>query len=247
MSYVGVDGCPAGWVAVRLEEARAPEATVFGDVAELWDTHAAADLVLADVPIGLREETGEPRPCDRAARRALGRPRSSSVFAPPIRAALAADTYQEARAIQEGRTGKSLGAQAWGIAETIRETDRLLRSRPEAAETIRESHPEVCLWALNGGQATAYSKTGRPVAAFWERVGILETVEADALAELRAMGEGLDAEVGLDDLVDAYTLALCASPRTGELVALPGPDEASRDPRGLEMRIWYARPASQHE
>lgn len=247
MAYVGVDGCPDGWLAVRLEEQGQPRARCFASFADVWQAHEDAELLLVDIPIGLREDTGQPRPCDAEARARLGAPRSASVFEPPVRAALEADTYARARAVNEERAAKSIPAPSWGIADKIREVDRFLRARPEAVDTVREAHPEVCLWALAGGRATRASKTGEPRAAFLERVGILEALGVDAVADLRAAGEQLACSGGIDDLVDAYVLALTASPATGELVGLPSDGEESRDPRGLPMRIWYAKPPSEDE
>lgn len=243
MSFVGVDGCPGGWIAVVLDRDAPPEARHHEAFADVWQAHREAEAILVDAPIGLREDSAEPRPCDRAARERLGRPRAASVFTPPIRPALDAGDYAEARSIQEARTSKSLGAQAWGIADAIREVDELLRGEPVARHLVREAHPEVCWWALNGQEATRWSKTGQPVAAFFERVGVLETVHADPLGELRRIGEDLASSAGLDDLVDAFVLAATAGPWTGPLRSLPAdPERGEEDPRGLGMRIHYARP-----
>jgi predicted RNase H-like nuclease len=94
----GVDGCRAGWVAA-LVSATAGKGTRTGYLAHLerlWVSSHFADalcktqgcnLVCVDIPIGLSGGR-EPRSCDVDARRLLG-PRASSVFTPPVRAALA--------------------------------------------------------------------------------------------------------------------------------------------------------------
>lgn len=243
--FVGVDGIPGGWIAVVYDEAGFSTARPFDHVEALWETYGAeATRVLIDVPIGLREDSNAKRPCDAEARRLLSPDRHSSVFPPPVRAAVYEDTYEEAKAVQERRTAGSLGVQAWGIADKIAELDRFLReTTPAARETVLEAHPEVCFWALNGEQATEFSKTGQPAAAFWERIEILEGVEANIVDDIRAASAGLDQPVGNDDILDAFCLALTASPLTGAPQTLPTEaDHPDRDPVGLPMQMVYARP-----
>lgn len=240
--YVGVDGCVGGWVAVVYDDAGFVEARRFDDVATLWSAYDPEDgTVLIDVPIGLHADTADPRPCDDAARTALAHPRSTSVFAVPVRAAVHADTYASAKATQEARTDGSLGVQSWNIADKIAQLDAFLREgRPDAIGTIREAHPEVCFWALAGESTTRYSKTGQPAAAFWERVDVLEAVDAAIVDHVRRAATSLEANVGNDDLADAFALALTASPLTGSLRTLPA--DPPTDAAGLPMEMVYARP-----
>jgi predicted RNase H-like nuclease len=199
------------------------------------------------MPIGLREESGEPRPCDVAARERLGSPRGSSVFPTPVRSALDAESYAEARERQEGKTDRSLGAQTWGLADKLQEVDAFMRTHEAAVGTVREAHPELCFWALNSEQATEYSKTGQPIAAFWERIGILERVADGISADVRTAGTDLVTEGSNDDLLDAFVLAVAASPLTGELRSLPRgwPDSDPGDPTGLPMEIVHPRRRAQ--
>lgn len=241
-TYVGVDACPDGWIAVRYDGTAFADATHYDDVRSLWaDTDA--ETVLVDVPIGLREDSAEPRACDDVARNRLAPTRHASVFPTPVRAAVHCDTYEEAKAVQERETGGSLGTQTWAIADRIAELDCFLEATPEARGVVRESHPELCFRALAGGRTTAHSKTGRPMLAFWERVEVLERVDADVLSDVKAAGTGFETETdaGNDDLLDAFALALTASPATGQLRTLPEAPET--DERGLPMEMVYARPA----
>jgi len=243
MKYVGVDGCRDGWIAVEYEETAFHGAGHYDDIEAIWDAHDDAKLILIDVPIGLRETDNTPRPCDAAARRVLESPRSSSVFPTPVRAVLEAESYEEARRIQENKTGGSLGAQTWGISNKIRELDEfMLSNQSEVKGTIRESHPEVCFWALNDRQSTRYSKTGVPVAAFWERVEILERVDGGILGDIRSAGKELKSKAKNDDLVDAFVLAITGSPLTHSVKSLPrNPSENDDgDPKGLPMEMIYA-------
>lgn len=238
--YVGVDGCPGGWIGVEYDEEGYRDAARVDSVDELWDRWSGADTILIDVPIGLRETSNEPRPCDTAARERLSPTRHRSVFPTPIREAVHADSYEEAKDIQERKTDGSLGVQSWGIADKIAKVDTFLQEeKPDATETIREAHPEVAFWALADEQAMAYSKTGQPAAAFWERVTTLEAVDSDVLTHVRAAGTDLDAEVKNDDVIDAFALALTASPLTGDIQALQDETDAT-DPTGLPMEIAYA-------
>lgn len=211
--YVGVDGCPDGWIAVVYDERGYDYAAPYARVEDLYRDHRDAEAILIDVPIGLRENSNAKRPCDVAARRKLSPRRHASVFAPPVRAAVHADDYEEAKAIQEERTDGSLGVQSWGIADGIAQVDAFLReTEPDATDVVREAHPEVAFWALGGESSTQYSKTGQPTAAFFERVDALETVDPEILSHLREVGTDLDADVALDDLADAFALAVTASP-----------------------------------
>ena len=243
--YIGVDGCPAGWVAVQFIEDGYEATSLYEDIEELWAAHgAAADQILIDIPIGLRENSNAKRPCDDAARKKLSPRRHSSVFSVPVRAAVHKETYEGAKETQENRTAGSLGVQSWSIADKIAQLDIFLReTEPGAIGTIREAHPEVCFWALNNESATKHSKTGQPAAAFWERIEILEATDGAIAEEVRDAATNLDADVGNDDLIDAFALAITASPKTGQVRTLPNqwPDTDSGDPTGeLPTEIVYA-------
>jgi len=238
--FFGVDGCPDGWIAVWYDEQTYAGSALYGDIASLWDDFGAGvETVLTDVPIGLRTDSNDKRPCDAAARPALSPNRHASVFPVPIRAAVHADSYQAAKERQEARTDGSLGVQSWHIADNVAELDTFLReAEPGAVGTVRESHPEVCFWALNDESAAAYSKTGQPAAAFWERIDVLEAVDEEIVSHVRAAADSLDADVGNDDLVDAFVLALTASPNTGDLRTLPA--DPPTDEAGLPMEMVYS-------
>jgi len=243
MTVVGVDGCPEGWLAVTYDGMTYERAVVFEEFANLWERHSDAETVLVDVPVGLREASNDKRPCDAAARDVLG-PRRSSVFPPPVRPAVYEESYAAAKAVQEDRTAGSLGVQSWHICPNIRELDRLLcETAADARGTVREAHPELCFWALADERPMTNSKTGQPAAAFWERVDVLEGVDDDILGEIRTAGSGLAGGASLDDLLDAFVLAVTASDRTGPLQTLPPADSpaAERDPADLPMEMVYSK------
>jgi predicted RNase H-like nuclease len=235
--YVGVDGCPDGWLAVAYTDSGFESAAFFADVAELWAAHRDAERILIDVPIGLREASNQPRACDTAARKSLSPVRHHSVFPTPIRDATRERSYAAAKAVQEERTDGSLNRQTWGIVPKIREVDRFLRDTPAAQGIVRESHPEVCFQAF-AGRPMAHSKTGQPEPAFWERAAVLRTVEPDIYDHLWAAAAS-DPGSGAsdDDLLDAFAVALTARGDASGLETLP--DDPEIDPRGLPMEIVY--------
>lgn len=247
MAVLGVDGTPDGWLAVRYGGDGYESAARYDDIESLWDAEDDPGTVLIDVPIGLEEASSEPRKCDACARRNLGAPRSSSVFPVPVRAAVHAPDYGTAKATQERLTGGSLGTQSWAICDRIAELDCFLRRNDEVRgagaepNVVREAHPEVCFWALNGEEPMEHSKTSQPLLAFWERVAVLEGVDDGVLDDISDAGRSLaGTEASNDDLLDAFALALTASSLTGSLETLP--DDPERDPQGLPMEMVYATP-----
>ncbi|TIN07407.1 MAG: DUF429 domain-containing protein, partial [Mesorhizobium sp.] len=52
MTVVGVDGCRAGWIAVRRDPGAAPSVAVFPSFAALLDALPADATVAVDMPIG---------------------------------------------------------------------------------------------------------------------------------------------------------------------------------------------------
>jgi len=74
-------------------------------------------------------------------------------------------------------------------------------------------------------------------------VAILENIDSGVLAHIRDAGNDLDGGVGNDDIVDAFALALTASPKTGRLRTLPeeSPADDTGDPtEELPMEMVYA-------
>lgn len=200
-----------------------------------------ADSILVDIPIGLRDSGGEERLCDREARRALGPPRSSSVFPAPCRPSLFADGYRDASRINERQTGRRLGRQSWAIARKIREVDDLLRSHPQARNVIREIHPEVLFWALNAGKSMQHNK--RIEDGFNERCRLLTRRYPGSRAIVPSVLSRFPRkDVARDDILDALAAAVTAGLGTRSFRSLP--EHPERDSTGLPMEIVYVeRPA----
>jgi len=235
--YVGVDGCPNGWIAVKYTTDGFDGAQFHADIIDLWEKCRDADRILIDIPIRLRTASSEPRRCDTAARSVLSPDRHHSVFPTPTRAAAHEETYEAAKATQERLTDGSLNRQSWGIAPKIAAVDAFLRDHPTARGTVRECHPGVCFWAF-AGRPMQYSKTASPKQAYWVRMAVLRTVEPDVYDQTwAAASEGLDDSVSTDDLVDAFAVALTARGASGGLRTLPA--EPAFDDEGLPMEIVY--------
>ncbi len=228
----GVDGAPNGWAVVSLGPDGATVQRV-ARLADLFASGAAFDIVAVDTPMGLADayETGG-RLCDRLARARL-RTRGSSVFPAPVRAVLAAATYDEARAASRASSplGKALTIQAWNIVPKIREADALLRERPELRDVLREVHPELSFAAMAGAPLAVGKKTPEGRAA---RRGLLAPVFGDIEALVAAgRAQGLPAE----DVLDAAAISWSAR-RIAEGCSESLPDPPETDALGLRMAIW---------
>ena len=236
MDVVGIDGCKEGWFCVALQRMHLWNLDVFPNITAAWQALQAAKLILIDIPIGLRETGREGRRCDQQARKLLGAPRASSVFTPPVRPALALRTYQEAARVNYALTGRKLSLQSWGISPKIREVDQLLRTQRSAREKIREIHPEILFWALNGANAMTHSKKRLP--GFEERLQVLSRLfsHSEAIVD-EALCRFSRAEVARDDILDALAAAVTGLLSEGRLKTLPAVPEV--DAAGLPMEIAY--------
>ncbi|MBK1705635.1 hypothetical protein CKO40_13985 [Halochromatium glycolicum] len=234
---LGIDGCRGGWVWIGNQDERWCGGVV-GRLEQLRPLLAEARLTLIDMPIGLLDGGRSERPCDREARALLGRPRASSVFRPPCRATLAVADQGYSRACEVNReaTGVALSQQTFNILPKMQEVDALLQHHPGLREQVRESHPEVCLWWLNGRQPMRFNK--RASAGERERRQVLRTHSRQLEATVdRMMTEYLRRELALDDAIDAAVLAFAARRilQCGTAGSLPR--QAPTDSLGLPMAI----------
>lgn len=224
----GVDGCRGGWVIV----------TVTRDGHQVADVRAVPDLhglitqidsgVLAavgiDIPIGLAP--GGPRCADVEARRQLG-PRRSSVFPAPVRAVLAATTYEEACSISRAACGKAISKQLFNILPKIREVDNL--QTPVRQRRLFEMCPELSL-AVLAGAPMAHAKTTPPGRA--ERIRTLGAVFGRK--EIEGHVQRPPAGARVDDVLDAFAGAWTARRyAAAEHLWLGG----QLDDRGLRMEV----------
>lgn len=245
---IGVDGCRAGWIAVRLTDQGSPQVAIFRDFGSIVDWGPSDSVLAVDMPIGLPDHCGHGgRGPERLVRQLLGE-RQSSVFSIPSRAAIYAtsslrtedwrDGHRLASAVARETSDppRSVSIQAFGLFPKIRELDALLTNRPDLRARIFESHPEVAFWRLNGEVAMRLPKKVRG------------TAHPPGLSERRALlaGQGyarefldqpVPAGAGRDDFLDASALAL-VSRRIIAGTATPFPDPPGEDNRGLPVAIW---------
>lgn len=227
--YLGIDGCPGGWVAVDVTQRWVQ---VFSTMEALWERMAGhLALALIDIPMGLPADTY--RVCDLEARRLLGAKRSS-VFLVPCRPAVYAATFPEANALSRQWMGKGVSLQTWNVCSKIREMDQFLHCHG-CGQLFRESHPELAFAWLAGGEPLLSKKQG--CGGRQERLDLLRAAQPD-------MGDWLCTAIRTipnrlarpDDILDAAVLALAAARGEQNLAAVPTP--APLDAMGIPMQIW---------
>ena len=234
----GVDGCRRGWFAVFFElKRRAADAHRFNSLPDILQSKYRPRLVALDMPIGLLDEAVfGGRQCDREARLLLGRPRGSSVFNPPVRAALrqqgnfpaALEANRESSAIHLG-----LAKQSFALIPKINEVDKLLNT--EMQKRIFEIHPELCFYEMDGHQPMRHSKKAKGKVGIKERLRVLASTELGSIA--KSLLQKRPDWVSTDDALDA-----CAACWTAIRLALGQaeriPAKPPIDKRRLRMEMW---------
>jgi len=255
----GADGCKAGWFVAITSVTEPPVklgtkylapqfiggfpymfklknfcvASSFADVLTKTtpDQVGGCKLVCVDIPIGL-SDADLPRQCDVQARKILGPGRASSIFPPPIRPCLSAKDPQTASEICFKHSGKKLNRQSFFIMPKIREVDQAMT--PQIQHRVREIHPELAFWALNGKKPVQHKK--RQLAGRNERMRLLSPIFCGLekfVAEARK-----PKQVAPDDILDALAAAWTASQIVlGKAETLPKNPEL--DSKGLRMEILY--------
>jgi len=241
MFYVGADVCRKYWFTVKLAGWGNCEVKRFSNIEELWKEYKDAELILLDIPIGLPHRDYNVRSCDIEARKLLVK-RRSSVFPAPYRRAVYSDNYKRASKINKEEIGRGLSLQTWGIIPKIKEVDQLLRNDKTARARIREIHPEVCFWALNGKRPMEYSKKEKDQKGIQERKSVLISVYPDSEAIFECAERKYPRkEVARDDILDALVAAVTAYKGRQGLKSIPEVSEF--DSHGLPMEMVYFLPA----
>mgnify|MGYP002831763756 CR=1 FL=1 len=245
---IGIDGCPAGWVA-----AHALGVTVAERLADLLGklgVVAGRDIVAIDMPIGLMD-TGT-RACDHAARAALGAGRRNSVFWTATRAAVWAETgelslregHARANEINRHHGAGGVSAQAYNLFPKIREVETLLLDQPTLQASVYEVHPELAFAAWQAQTRGLAPDSVLPM-AHAKKSG-LGAYDRLSLIVARYGRQGLEttraahrqAAVADDDIADAYAARYSAERiAAGRHVTLPDPPPL--DAAGLPVRICY--------
>lgn len=233
--FVGIDGCPGGWLAVALTgEDGGWMTSLYGTVEALWSAYGHARLLLIDMPIGLADGPQDRR-CDALAREWLKPGRASSIFPAPAREVLGALDYEEANRVQREVIGRGLSRQSWGLVRKIRELDELLLRDPRAQEAFREAHPELVFAGLSGRPMGHGKKTEAGCA---ERMSLIRRFypSADRIVE-ETLARYPRRSAGRDDVIDALVLAVAARLCDGRPDELPETVDADR--AGLRRTISF--------
>ena len=162
------------------------------------------------------------------------------MFPVPARKTLNAKSYDEAKRTNKKVTGKKITRQTYAIMPKIKEVDKLLRGCAKARRIVREVHPEVCFWALAGGEPMEYSK--KKSKGQKERRAVLKCHLAPARMRFVdwVLNAGRPPGVQPDDILDAMVAAITASGAPGTSAALQTlPEQPPRDRYGLPMEIVY--------
>src|SRR5262245_41576693 len=244
--FAGVDGCHAGWLLALARpgdgEVRLRVVPRFAEVIAAPEAPAG---IAVDIPIGLPEQAGHGgRTADNMVRSFLGA-RTSSVFSVPSRRAVFAEVgpfgdqqsryaaHQRACAVARETSDppRSITIFAFGIFSKIREVDAVLQSDRSLHGRVRETHPELAFWRLNGARPLPSPKKTEAGLALRRRL----LIEAGLPAAV--VNDGPPKGADRDDLLDALACTAIAR-RIHQGLAQRFPDLPERDACGLPMAIW---------
>jgi predicted RNase H-like nuclease len=237
MIFIGIDGCKDGWFCVTLDEEDNWSYRIIPDAQSLGRYISQANSVFIDIPIGLLDTGTDERQCDKQGRKLLRPKRSSSVFPAPARQTLQAVSYEDAQLINRNSNGRGLSQQSWNIVPKIREIDDLMLSQTSLRGVMRECHPEICFWALNGKRAMQYNK--KKAQGKQERLSILQQYfePCDELFE-QASSQYLRRQLAYDDIIDAMVCAVTSRGGYDNYSTVPVTPEQDAHGLALEMVYW---------
>lgn len=224
----GVEPCRGGWLVVtgRLQGTNlapgAPE--VFPTLIEILDYKPAFSIIALHAPVGLPEGSGG-RGADRAARALLGTRRGPAAVPAPARAALAATTFAEAKAIDP-----KLTTVMWSMSRRMAESARELA--PYWQRTVFEVNPELAFYLLNGNEPLRFPKRYNVGAK--ERRTLLERRFPGIDATLDTRVPGIRHDKVIDAAADLWTARRIAARAITRL-----PEDPEWDEDGLRMEIVF--------
>ena len=233
MNYIGIDGCRAGWLYIRLDKNCSYDFGLLESIKELPKIAAWESVICIDIPIGLREKDTRERLCDTEARKLLKK-KGSSIFPALSRLSLDAGDYQTASELNFKFTGRKLSKQSFALSKKIKEVDDFIQTS-EKKYHILECHPELCFLALNDFEPLQYSKKEKNGRA--EREKILSNHLTSARSVIDKVSQRfLRKQVAFDDILDALVTAVAATFEE-RLLAVPRLPET--DEKNIEMKIVY--------
>lgn len=231
MAVVGLDGCPKGWVAVRIDgRSRSIHYLTANGEASALDALLTLTFKRAaiDMPIGMPERGY--RDCDVEARKLLG-VHASRVFLGARRGLLTARSLTTLNASLKRAGEPGVSAQLYGLKAKLAEADTFVKENPQI--DLREAHPELVFQRLNKDQPVSRKRDAEGIAL---RRKLLKRDGFHRLDEwLRAPRNGSGAKP--DDILDACAMAIAARDFSEKRVLPRG--KAPKDETGLPMQIWY--------
>ena len=230
--FIGIDGCPGGWVAAILRDSL--ELIFSETLEEIREKIGGSTLTLIDMPMGLKSQGEGERRCDVEARKFLKR-RKMSIFPVPCRQAVYSNTYAEANEVNRKILGKGLSKQSFNLFPKIREVDQFLCRDRDILKGIREGHPEISFARLGGGEM-GHNK--RSQEGFQERIAVIEELLPGSTSSVESfLGEYKRSVIARDDILDAIILSLAAkvSQERGHLIV---PEKPTKDSQGIPMKIF---------
>ena len=245
MAYVtGVDGCKAGWFVAKMNvTSREIHCIVCETFPDIVAFAGDSEIIAVDIPIGLLSVAQHGgRECDTIARKYLGGLRGTSVFSAPVRASLECVNYTAASransASASNGNGPRLSKQAYMIMPKICEVDSCLRRDSTVRDKVREIHPELSFYEMNGASPVLEPK--RTPEGFAVRSELLRRNGLAALV-LRAGSQSRGRDFSRDDVLDSGA-ALWTAERIHQCTArrIPTSERQSNqcDSEGLYMEMW---------
>ena len=224
MTYVGIDACSKGWIAVAMAANGIAQAHFLPTIAMVASVVPDARVLAIDIPIGF-PTTGH-READLSARAVLGA-RRSSLFLTPSLPVLEAETHAIATALAVKLTEQGISRQSYGLRTKIFEVAQWVASAPCP---VHEAHPEVSFTRLIGTPAKQSKKT-------W--AGMVE--RRDALDRAGIVLDDITHEAArsaaVDDMFDAAVLAWTARRiHEGTAESFPAMPKVGAD--GRAIAIW---------
>jgi predicted RNase H-like nuclease len=225
----GLDGCPAGWVAVVLRSGSVSDVRVHASLRQALASVAASHVGI-DMPVGLCDG---PRDADAAARRLLPG-RAASVFSAAPRAVVEGymsgkvRTHAEACKVSRKACGAGLSQQAWNLVPKMAEVEVLTRE----GHRLTEVHPELAFVAASG-RALPRKKS-------WPGLMLRHQLLLDLGVELPDRFEG-DEAAAPDDVVDAAVCAWVADGLACGAPMLRVPEATGQSAHGRPITITARR------
>jgi predicted RNase H-like nuclease len=237
MTVVGIDGCPAGWIAIISKDDEWSYG-IFSSIEELVIKFSYANYYLIDMPMGLGDKHIS-RYLDSWLKSLL-KSRHSTVFQAPCREVLAAKNYEKANRINRTILGKGLSIQTWNIMPKIRELDNFLRNNGGVKNRFYETSPELCFAGFNRCKPLLTRKSTSQGTE--ERISIISKAVGDSSSTIlidKILNQTRRNQVKFDDILDAFILCITAwkGAKNGFCKILN--DDYSADSVGIPMRALY--------